>query len=74
MAISCPSDWLAVIFNPSFFYRLLFHMTVAAFLSSALFVGASAAWHLLRGNQSPAIRKMFSMALWMTLLVAPSRR
>lgn len=33
--------------------------------------GASAAWHLLRGNQSPAIRKMFSMALWMTLLVAP---
>ncbi len=46
-------------------------LTVAAFLSSALFVGASAAWHLLRGNQSPAIRKMFSMALWMTLLVAP---
>ncbi len=68
-----PVDWLAVIFNPSFPYRLL-HMTVAAFLSSALFVGASAAWHLLRGNQSPAIRKMFSMALWMTLLVAPSRR
>ncbi len=37
-----PVDWLAVIFNPSFPYRLL-HMTVAAFLSSALFVGASAA-------------------------------
>ena len=68
-----PVDWLAVIFNPSFPYRLL-HMTVAAFLSSALFVGASAARHLLRGNQSPAIRKMFSMALWMTLLVAPSVR
>jgi cytochrome d ubiquinol oxidase subunit I len=33
-----PVDWLAVIFNPSFPYRLL-HMTVAAFLSSALFVG-----------------------------------
>lgn len=46
-------------------------MSVAAFLSSALFVGASAAWHLLRGNQTPAIRAMFSMALWMTLLVAP---
>ncbi|UMP87543.1 hypothetical protein MJ563_10970 [Klebsiella pneumoniae] len=27
------------------------------FLSSAMFVGASAAWHLLRGNDSPAIRK-----------------
>jgi cytochrome d ubiquinol oxidase subunit I len=65
-----PVDWFAVIFNPSFPYRL-FHMTVAAFLSSALFVGASAAWHLLRGNNTPAIRAMFSMALWMTLIVAP---
>jgi cytochrome d ubiquinol oxidase subunit I len=46
-------------------------MSVAALLSSALFVGASAAWHLLRGNNTPAIRAMFSMALWMTLIVAP---
>ncbi|MDP1125459.1 cytochrome ubiquinol oxidase subunit I, partial [Klebsiella pneumoniae] len=65
-----PVDWLSVILNPSFPYRLL-HMTVAAFLSIALFVGASAAWHLLRGNQSPAIRNMLSIALWKTLLVAP---
>ncbi|STQ11652.1 putative Cytochrome bd2, subunit I [Enterobacter cloacae] len=65
-----PVDWFAVVFNPSFPYRLL-HMSIAAFLSSALFVGASAAWHLLRGNNTPAIRAMFSMALWMTLIVAP---
>ncbi|MBL7250037.1 cytochrome ubiquinol oxidase subunit I [Alloalcanivorax marinus] len=65
-----PTDWLAVIFNPSFPYRLL-HMSVAAFLATALFVGASAAWHLLRGNDAPAVRKMFSMALWMVLVVAP---
>jgi cytochrome d ubiquinol oxidase subunit I len=65
-----PTDWLLVIFNPSFPYRLA-HMSVAAFLSTALLVGASAAWHLLRGNDNPAIRKMFSMALWMVLLVAP---
>lgn len=65
-----PQDWLAIIFNPSFPYRL-FHMAIAAFLSSAMFVGASAAWHLLRGNDSPAIRKMLSMAMWMALLVAP---
>ena len=63
-----PQDWLAIIFNPSFPYRLL---AIAAFLSSAMFVGASAAWHLLRGNDSPAIRKMLSMAMWMALLVAP---
>ena len=65
-----PQDWLAIIFNPSFPYRL-FHMAIAAFLSSAMFVGASAAWHLLRGTDSPAIRKMLSMAMWMALLVAP---
>lgn len=65
-----PQDWLKIVFNPSFPYRL-FHMSVAAFLASAFFVGASGAWHLLRGNDNPAIRKMFSMALWMALIVAP---
>ncbi|MBZ6388794.1 MULTISPECIES: cytochrome ubiquinol oxidase subunit I [Pantoea] len=68
--IVVPQDWLKIIFNPSFPYRL-FHMSVAAFLASAFFVGASGAWHLLRGNDNPAIRKMFSMALWMALIVAP---
>lgn len=65
-----PTDWLAVIFNPSFPFRLA-HMTLAAYLSTALFVAAAAAWHLLRGRATPAIRKMFSMALWMLLFVAP---
>jgi cytochrome d ubiquinol oxidase subunit I len=67
-----PVDWLAVIFNPSFPYRLA-HMVVAAYLSTALMVGAAGAWHLLRGRDTPAIRRMFSMALWMALLVAPAQ-
>ncbi|MCV5662959.1 cytochrome ubiquinol oxidase subunit I, partial [Escherichia coli] len=57
-----PTDWFAIVFNPSFPYSLA-HMSVAAFVSSALFVGASAAWHLLRGNQSTAVKTMFSMSL-----------
>ncbi|UVE17148.1 cytochrome ubiquinol oxidase subunit I [Pseudomonas sp. LS44] len=65
-----PVDWFAVIFNPSFPYRLL-HMATAAFLATAFFVGASAAWHLLRGRDNPALRRMLSMAMWMALLVAP---
>lgn len=65
-----PVDWLAVIFNPSFPYRLA-HMGVAAFLATALLVAASSGWHLLRGNDNPAIRKMLSMAMWMLLIVAP---
>jgi cytochrome d ubiquinol oxidase subunit I len=65
-----PTDWVAVIFNPSFPYRLA-HMGIAAFLATALFVGASGAWHLLRGNDNPAVRKMLSMAMAMLIVVAP---
>ena len=65
-----PTDWFAVIFNPSFPYRLL-HMSTAAFLATALMVAASAAWHLLRNNDGPAVRKMLSMAMWMLVIVAP---
>lgn len=65
-----PVDWLRVIFNPSFPYRLA-HMTIAAYLTTALFVGASGAWHLLRGRSTPAVRTMLSMAMWMLLIVAP---
>jgi cytochrome bd ubiquinol oxidase subunit I len=65
-----PVDWLKVIFNPSFPYRLA-HMTVAAYLATALLVGASGAWHLLKRRDTPAVRTMLSMAMWMVLLVAP---
>src|SRR5690606_6664936 len=65
-----PVDWLAVIWNPSFPYRLA-HMVIAAFLATALIVGGTAAWHLLRRHDTPAVRKMFSMAMWMVLIVAP---
>lgn len=68
--IVVPIDWFAIIFNPSFPYRLA-HMGVAAFLATALFVGASAAWQLLRKNDNEAIRTMLSMSMWMVLLVAP---
>jgi cytochrome d ubiquinol oxidase subunit I len=65
-----PVDWLKIVFNPSFPYRLV-HMSIAAFLSTALFVGASAAWQLLRGKGNEAVRTMLSMAMWMLLIVAP---
>lgn len=65
-----PIDWIAVIFNPSFPYRLA-HMGVAAFLASAFFIAASAAWHLLKGNKTSAMKKMLSMSLWMILILAP---
>lgn len=65
-----PVDWFQIIFNPSFPYRLV-HMTLAAFLVAALFVGATGAWHLLKGRRDPAIKKTFSLAMWMLLAIAP---
>src|SRR5437870_8763357 len=62
------ADWLQVIFNPSFPYRLV-HMVLAAYLTTALVVGAVGAWHLLRDRHLAGPRVMFSMAMWMATLV-----
>ncbi len=63
-------DWWAVIFNPSFPYRLV-HMTLAAYLTTAFVVGGVAAWHLLKDRTNANTRRMFSMAMWMAALVTP---
>jgi cytochrome d ubiquinol oxidase subunit I len=52
-------SWAAVIFNPSFPYRLV-HTVIAAYLTTSLVVGACGAWHLLsdasgrRGKAAPS--------------------
>jgi cytochrome d ubiquinol oxidase subunit I len=65
-----PADWLKVIFNPSFPYRLV-HMVLAAYLTTALVVGSVGAFHLLRDQHLAGPRVMFSMAMWMATIVAP---
>jgi len=64
------AGWAAIIFNPSFPYRLV-HTVIAAYLTTALTVGAVGAWHLLKDSKQEHARKMFSMAMWMAALVAP---
>lgn len=65
-----PTDWWAVIVNPSFPYRLV-HTVLAAYLTTAFAVGAVGAWHLLKDNANRPARVMFSMAMWMAALVTP---
>ncbi|WP_085885440.1 cytochrome ubiquinol oxidase subunit I [Oceanibacterium hippocampi] len=65
-----PVDWWAIVFNPSFPYRLV-HMVLAAYLTTAFVVGGVGAWHLLRDRRDRGARIMFSMAMWMALIVAP---
>ncbi|WP_038345200.1 cytochrome ubiquinol oxidase subunit I [Acinetobacter sp. A47] len=64
--IIVPTDWWAIVFNPSFPYRFA-HMAVAAFLVSSLLVVGTAAWHLLKGRRDELVKKSFSMGLWMVL-------
>ena len=65
-----PVDWWAIVFNPSFPYRLV-HMVLAAYLTTALVVGAVGALHLLRDRADKGARVMFSMAMGMLIVVAP---
>lgn len=73
-----PVDWLKVIFNPSFPHRFA-HMVLAAYLTTAFVVGGVGAYHLLKlraGKSSgamnvEAVKKMFSMAMWMAAIVTP---
>ncbi|WP_068318722.1 cytochrome ubiquinol oxidase subunit I [Polycladidibacter hongkongensis] len=63
-------DWFDVVFNPSFPYRLV-HMVLAAYLTTAFVVAGVSACHLLRNKKDEVARLMFSMAMWLILVVAP---
>lgn len=65
-----PEDWWAIVFNPSFPYRLA-HMVLAAYLTTAFVVGAVGAYHLIKDKANERARLMFSMAMWMATIVAP---
>ena len=66
-----PEDWLAIIFNPSFPYRLA-HTLTAAYLTTAFIIGGVGAYHLLKRDAAKAeVRTMFNMAMWMAAIVAP---
>jgi cytochrome bd ubiquinol oxidase subunit I len=65
-----PVDWLQIIFNPSFPFRLI-HTVLAAFLTTAFAVGAVGAFHLRKDRENRSARIMFSMAMWMAALVTP---
>ncbi len=65
-----PANWWEIIFNPSFPYRLV-HMVLAAYLTTAFVVAAVGAYHLLRDRTNEAAKVMFSMAMWMMIVVTP---
>jgi cytochrome d ubiquinol oxidase subunit I len=65
-----PADWWAIVFNPSFPYRLA-HMVLAAFLTTAFMIGGISAYYLLRGRFVEKARLCLKCALAFVAIVAP---
>lgn len=63
-------DWLQVIFSPTLPLRFA-HMVTAAYLTTALVVGAASAWRLLKASDEAGSRIALRMAIGMVLIVAP---
>jgi cytochrome d ubiquinol oxidase subunit I len=65
-----PSDWWAIVFTPSFPYRLS-HMICASFVTTSFVVAGISAVHLLQGRHIQTARVGFSMAMWAALAFVP---
>ncbi|MEZ0211342.1 MAG: cytochrome ubiquinol oxidase subunit I, partial [Xanthobacteraceae bacterium] len=68
--VAMPLDWLAIIFNPSFPYRLA-HMVTACYLTTALVVLAIGARYLVAHRFPEDSRTMVRMALGLIAILAP---
>src|SRR5262245_50915488 len=65
-----PKDWIEVIFNPSFPYRLA-HTAVAFFTTTGFVVLGVGAYLLPRNRSVQEARIMMSMALWALTVLVP---
>ena len=64
------TDWLRVIVNPSWLYRLP-HMLIAAYLTGSLLVAGVGAWYLLQGKYESFGRRTVSIGTaFATVLIA----
>lgn len=67
-----PTDWMEIIFNPSFPFRLV-HMVTAAYLTTAFVVGGIGAFYLYKNRHVRHARVMMGMAMIMAIFVAPAQ-
>ena len=63
-------NWAAVIFNPSFPYRLT-HMMLASFLTASFVVAGLSAWRLLQDAADAAARRTLRVGVAIAAVLAP---
>ena len=68
--IFVPVDWWAIIFNPSFPYRLA-HMVLAAFITTCFVIGGVSAWYLRGGVHVDAAKRMLRHAVAFAAIAVP---
>jgi len=68
--VAHPASWLAVIFNPSFPYRLV-HMLLASALTASFLVAGVSAYQWLRGDRVPAVRATLRCGVFVAALLIP---
>lgn len=66
------TDWLAIIFNPSFPYRFT-HMLLASALTVSFLVAGISAYRLYRGDNKKAPRLTLKTALFSAAILAPTQ-
>lgn len=66
------TDWLAIIFNPSFPYRFS-HMLLASALTVCFLVAGISAYRLYRGDNKKAPRLTLKTALFTAAVLAPTQ-
>ena len=64
------SDWLAVIFNPSFPYRFA-HVLTASALTCAFLLAGLSAWQLLKGRAAASAARVLRVGLTLAAVAAP---
>jgi cytochrome d ubiquinol oxidase subunit I len=65
-------DWWAIIFNPSFPYRLT-HMLLASGLTVAFLMAGLSAWQVLRGKANPATQRSLRLGVTLGALLIPAQ-
>ncbi|WMN61995.1 cytochrome ubiquinol oxidase subunit I (plasmid) [Pseudoalteromonas xiamenensis] len=70
--VAYPTDWFAIIFNPSFPYRF-FHMLLASGLTASFLIAGVSAYRLLQGDQKAAPKLTLKVALTVAAMLAPTQ-
>ena len=66
------TDWLAIIFNPSFVYRLT-HTMIASFLTVAFLIAGLSAYRWLRGDRTPAVAAALKVGVYLAAILTPTQ-